>query len=85
MKLSGAGTLLKFIFNDRNLWRRVSRSMFSGVCVLLSCVCPPREDDEKILRALLPLLLLLLKLRWGWDVLVLMLFDLATEEKRFLA
>lgn len=27
----GVGTLLKFIFNDRNLWRRVSRSIFSGV------------------------------------------------------
>lgn len=27
----GVGTLLKFIFNDRSLWRRVSRSIFSGV------------------------------------------------------
>jgi hypothetical protein len=69
----GVGTLLKFIFNDRNLWRRVSRSIFSGVCVLLSCVCP-READENKLRLLL--LLLLLKLSIGCDVLVLMLPDL---------
>ena len=71
----GVGTLLKFIFNDLNLWRLVSRSMFSGVWVLLSCVCPRDDDDENKLRALLPLLLLL-KLSIGCDVLVLMLFDL---------
>lgn len=85
----GVGTLLKFIFKDRNLWRRVSRSIFSGVWVLLSCVCPPREEDEnRLLRAFIPpppppplilLLLLMLKFSKGWDVLVLMLFDLRRE------
>lgn len=72
----GVGTLLKFIFSERSLWRRVSRSMFSGVWVLLSWVWLPRdEDDENKLRMLL-LELLLLKLNRGCDVLVLILFDL---------
>lgn len=70
----GVGTLLILnVFNERNFCRRVSRSILSGVCVLLSCVCP-RDDENKLLE--LPLLLLLLKLSKGCDVLVLILFDL---------
>jgi hypothetical protein len=74
----GVGTLLKFIFNDRNLWRRVSRSMFSGVCVHLSWVwLPLRDDDENKLRDPL-LLLLLLKFSIGCEVLWLIMLDLQT-------
>lgn len=60
----GVGTLLKFIFNDRNLWRRVSHSKFSEVCVPLSCVDLTRDDDECKIRVLL---VLLLKLWSGCD------------------
>jgi hypothetical protein len=74
----GVGTLLKFIFSDRSLCRLVSRSMFSGVCVLLSCVWPRALDAKMFLE--LPLLLLLLKLSIGCEVLVLILLDLRTIE-----
>lgn len=63
--------------SDLSLCLRVSRSIFSGVCVPLSQVDPfVRPDTVNNERLPLLLLLLLLYVINGWDVLVLMFGDL---------